>query len=83
MLDMKAQAQALELTAKNLTAALEERDMYQRFWNEEATKTTAQQKTISEQRAEIVRMNEELNALRGTGGIAVHDNITPEVPSDD
>jgi len=78
MLDMKAQAQALELTAKNLTAALEERDMYQRLWSAETTKTTEQQKTIADQHAEIVRMNEELNALRETGTIIVHDKAKSE-----
>lgn len=79
MFDEKGHAQALATTASNLASAIEARDMYQRFWNDESTKNADLQKTIAEQLAEIVGLTEELNTLRETGTIVAHVKAAPEV----
>ena len=69
---------ALATVSTQLKEAVTDRDNYRQWWQEERGKVATRDEQIKALREEIDRINVELNNLRDTGTIVVHDRANKE-----
>lgn len=78
MLNEKEMLKMLSDTTAALTDTVAEREQYKKWWLDSDKINKEQDATIKSQHEEILRLTEELNVLRDTGTIVVHDKGTPK-----
>ena len=69
---------ALATVSAHLKTAVVDRDNYRKWWQDEQEKVATRDEQITALREEIDRINVELNNLRDTGTIVVHDHAVKE-----
>jgi len=78
MFSEKEMAEAMATVSANYKEALVDRDNYRQWWTNERQKTEGLNTTIENQREDIRKLTEELNTIRDTGTIVVHDRACKE-----